>query len=367
MKRIVIFGIHFSYWFIYFLLSGIVIGFLNKLGGELKYAAFINTLFWVNNFIPSILGFYIFHYFVFAKFLKKKKYIQLVLLGFLIAVLIGVLMYPINYFIVSAFGQLAPSNGSNFEILGMFTFMTGVLSLIHGVLGLFLKGFFDWFNLQKEKEVLIEKNHTIELELVKSQLNPHFLFNSLNNIDVLIHKDQEKASRYLTKLSEIMRYMLFDSKTEYVPLYSDFQFIEKYIDLQKLRSKSEKYIQLHKNIKDDSGLVSSLVFIPFIENAFKYSASYKQDNAILIDFIQVEKGLRFICKNRIATSVEIDETSNGLGNNLLRKRLDLLYKNDYQLNIFTEDDYFYVDLTIPYEVNYTDNVFNIDQNTDRYR
>lgn len=351
MKRIVIFGIHFSYWFVYFLLSSLIFGALTlSAGGDFKNITFLKTEFWYLNSIPSLAGFFISYYWIFKKFLKQKKYLKMLFVGISISLSIGIIVSFMNIFILKSFNQFGPDLQLNIEIFSVFTILTSLLSLIHSVLGLVLRGFFDWFNLQKDKENLIEKNHTIELELVKSQLSPHFLFNSLNNIDVLIHKDQDKASAFLNKLSEIMRYMLFESKTEYVPLSTDIQFIEKYIDLQKLRAKSEDYVQVFKNIKDDSGLVSSLIFIPFIENAFKYSASYKQGNAILIDFIQDDKTLRFICKNRITPTVELDQSSNGIGNQLLRKRLDLLYKNDYQLNIFTADDYFNVDLTIPYEV-----------------
>jgi sensor histidine kinase YesM len=93
------------------------------------------------------------------------------------------------------------------------------------------------------------------------------------------------------------------------------------------------------------------VFIPFIENAFKYASSFKTGNAIQIEFIEEQQTLRFICKNRIAAKSGDLISSNGLGNQLLKKRLDLIYKETYILNIQEENEYFCVDLTIPYEAN----------------
>lgn len=348
MKRIVIGGIHFSYWVVYFLLISIFISSLIAVtNGNLKYIDFLKVEFRFLSITPSMLGFYIFHYYIF-RFLQKKQYWKMVIIGLIISFSVGLLVSGVNLFILKSYNQLG-SMSLTIEMVTIIAILTGLLSLLNGVLGLFLRGFFDWFNLQKDKEKLTEKNHLIELELVKSQLNPHFLFNSLNNIDVLIYKDQDKASIYLNKLSEIMRFMLFESKQEYVPFSTEIQFIEKYVDLQKLRSKSDNYVLIHKAINDDSILISSLIFIPFIENAFKYSSQMKEDETILIDFIQSENEIRFICKNKFTKLKNDTIESNGLGNELLKKRLDLIYHNRYNLNISKDEVYFTVDLTIPYE------------------
>jgi LytS/YehU family sensor histidine kinase len=238
-----------------------------------------------------------------------------------------------------------------YDIFKFFVFFGALISLIHGILGLFMRAFFDWFNLRKEKEQLTEQNHQIELALVTAQLNPHFLFNSLNNIDILIHKDQEKASNYLNKLSDILRYMLFDAKAEYMPFDTELHFIEKYVALHQLRAANSDYVNLTNELEDTHGQVASLVFIPFIENAFKYSSTYKEGNAVQIVFTSHEKKLSFTCKNRITQTNEPFTNSNGLGNELLKKRLDLIYKENYTLDIQEENGYFCVALTIPYEAN----------------
>lgn len=351
MKRIVIFGVHFGYWTIYFLFTVLFFAILSSTGTPeiQKENGRIIQLFWIGNVIPSLLGFYVFHYFIFFKIKKVTKWFKIILLSLMLCVVIGIIST-----IIFRFTTVFKHNINHFfdlEVIIFYTLLTFCVALIHGILGLFMRGFFDWFNIRKEKEQLREQNHQIELALVTAQLNPHFLFNSLNNIDILIHKNQEKASNYLNKLSDILRYMLFDAKAEYMPFDTELHFIEKYVALHQLRAANDDYVKLTKELENTNGQVASLVFIPFIENAFKYSSSYKEGNAVEIAFSSHEQKLSFTCKNRITQTNEPFTNSNGIGNELLKKRLDLIYKENYSLDIQKENGYFCVALTIPYEAN----------------
>jgi LytS/YehU family sensor histidine kinase len=116
------------------------------------------------------------------------------------------------------------------------------VSLIIGIMALVTRGFITWYGELKLKEELKQKNHEMEIALVKSQLDPHFLFNTLNNIDILILKNATEASNYLNKLSDIMRFMLFETKTDKVLLSKEIEYIEKYIDLQKIRTANANYV-----------------------------------------------------------------------------------------------------------------------------
>ncbi len=120
----------------------------------------------------------------------------------------------------------------------------------------------------------------MELALVKSQINPHFLFNTINNIDVLISKDAERASAYLNKLSDIMRFMLYETKPAKIPLPKELTYIEKFIELQKIRTTNEHYVNY--SIKGDTAnfMIPPMLLISFIENAFKYADNKKVENAI---------------------------------------------------------------------------------------
>lgn len=351
MKRIAIFGVHFGYWAIYFLFTALFFLILSSTGTPetQKESGRLFQLFWVANVIPSLLGFYIFHYLVFYKIKNSIKWYKIVLISFGYCILIGSISTLIFRF--TTVYKFNINHSFELEVIIFYMSISSSVSLIHGILGLFMRAFFDWFNLRKEKEQLTKQNHLIEMELVKAQLNPHFLFNSLNNIDVLIYKDQDQASAYLNKLSDIMRYMLFEAKTELISFETEYHFIEKYIALHQLRASNSEYVLLTNEIENQNGNVASLVFMPFIENAFKYSSSYKDGNAIQIQFQQKENQLYFSCKNRITKDNEVFSISNGLGNELLKKRLYLIYKEHYTLNLQEENGYFCVALTIPYEAN----------------
>ena len=360
MKRIAIFGVHLSYWTIYLLVTAILFtviiasierhtGIHNSIEQNAKIidngVLAWKNIFFYNNFLAAPIGFYLFYFVLFSKINNRKKWYQIVFYG-IILVLISSIITTLAFI----FFKKARNLDINI-LLPFFILMTSIVALSHGCLGLFMRSFFNWFNLRKEKEQLTKQNHLIEMELVKAQLNPHFLFNSLNNIDVLIYKDQDQASAYLNKLSDIMRYMLFETKTELISFGTEYHFIEKYIALHQLRASNSDYVLLTNEIENQNGNVASLVFMPFIENAFKYSSSYKDGNAIQIQFQQKENQLYFSCKNRITKDNEVFSTSNGLGNELLKKRLDLIYKEHYTLNLQEENGYFCVALTIPYEAN----------------
>ena len=353
MKNLLKFGIRFCYWFVYFSITVILFSILlSTLVNPPKNLVFLKTEFWFINVFASMLGFYSFYFLIFKAINSKTVYYKILIKGVIYIFTIGTLTSLINLAILNYFGDhVNPSIEIKFEIFIVILIFSALLSLLHGTIGLFMRLFFDWFIISKEKEQLAEQNHLIEMELVKAQLNPHFLFNSLNNIDVLIYKDLKQASTYLNKLSDIMRYMLFEAKTELISFGTEYHFIEKYIALHQLRASNSDYVLLTNEIENQNGNVASLVFMPFIENAFKYSSSYKEGNAIQIQFQQKDNQLYFTCKNRITKDNEVFSTSNGLGNELLKKRLDLIYKERYTLNFQEENGYFCVSLTIPYEAN----------------
>jgi two-component system LytT family sensor kinase len=212
---------------------------------------------------------------------------------------------------------------------------------------LILRGFVDWYANIKLIEDLRKKNYETELALVKSQISPHFLFNTLNNIDVLIAKDATKASEYLNKLSDIMRFMLYETKTENIPMTKELSYIEKYIDLQKIRSANPDYVNYRVVGRPSPQLsIPPMLFIPFIENAFKHTESNKAESTIKIN-IEIEKDkIIFLCQNSYKKANEAHVGDNGLGNGLIKRRLDLLYPNNHTLVVDHGPDTYKVTLII---------------------
>lgn len=292
--------------------------------------------------LPAVTGFYSFYSFLFTRFLNKRK-----LLGFFIAAIVTIIVcglipvfilslkLPISWRITGDLGELA----------AMTTFLS-MLALVNGIIGLVMRGFITWYGDIRIKEELQRKNYEVELALIKSQINPHFLFNTINNIDVLIDKDAGKASAYLNKLSDIMRFMLYESKSDMVPLERELTYIEKYVELQRIRTSNPNYIHFEVNGQPGNHMIEPMLFIPFIENAFKHAEYKKNEDAIRIEFDIKADSISFKCNNRFVKSIRSRPDHSGLGNELIQKRLELLYQKRYDLTVVEEDGFYKVSLML---------------------
>ena len=209
-----------------------------------------------------------------------------------------------------------------------------------------MRGFVNWYGDIKVKEALTRKTHEVELALVRARLDPHFLFNTLNNLDVLIARDPAIASEYLNKLSDIMRFVLYEARGERIPLADELQYIDKYIALERIRTRRAGYV-VHEVTGDPGGLsIAPMTFIPFIENAFKHTEGLKADGAI-VSRIVIEGGrVSFECVNARRPPPEAAAEPGGLGQALIRERLQLLYPGRHTLEAGECGDTYAVRLTI---------------------
>jgi LytS/YehU family sensor histidine kinase len=173
----------------------------------------------------------------------------------------------------------------------------------------------------------------MEIALMKAQINPHFLFNTINNIDMLIQKDATKASEYLNSLSDMMRFMLYETKSGKTALSKELDYIERYVALQKIRTTNASFVNYTVTGNPEGVHIEPMLFIPFIENAFKHAENKKVENAIVIHFIIDSGTIRFVCENVYAPSVSLKPEHSGLGNELIRRRLELLYPNKHSLSV----------------------------------
>ena len=220
------------------------------------------------------------------------------------------------------------------------------ISLLFGVLGSLFQIIPDWYNKNKIKAELEQKNHESNLALLRSQINPHFLFNTLHNIDTLIYDNQDKASKSLAKLSDIMRYMLTDTDSEFVNLKQEIEYIESYISLEKLRLKNDKFLSFSITGNYTNYKIAPMLLIPFIENAFKHSIDSSVDKGLNI-WINVEnEKLDFVCENLFDKSDADKDKTSGIGLETVKKRLELIYQNSYKLLINSTSSIYKVNLEI---------------------
>lgn len=340
MKKTLIIGLHIGFWLCYLILTIVLVTL--SLEGEENNAivdeATIRAVYFT--LIPSIISYYLFYVLVFPK-IREKQFLlsSIYTLAFAIgASLIGTLLIYI-FLGIESLTERKESMTTGIIFSSFVCFATGVVALV-------TKGFISWYEELKLKEELKQKNHEMEMALVKSQLDPHFLFNTLNNIDILILKNAIEASMYLNKLSDIMRFMLFETKTDTVFLSKEIEYIEKYIALQKIRTANTNYINFEVTGSPKGKTIAPMIFLPFIENAFKHTTNKKLDNAINIS-IQIQKDhIQFECRNRFNPNRKLKQENNGLGNTLIEKRLKLLYPENHILEVEKGNEEYIVNLII---------------------
>lgn len=198
---------------------------------------------------------------------------------------------------------------------------------------------------QTRKETEHERINT-ELSFLKSQVNPHFFFNTLNNIYSLAIVKSDKTAHAVLKLSAIMRYILTETERNLVPLENEVAFIHNYIELQQVRLTDK--VQVNFNIEGNTAplLVAPLIFIPFVENAFKYGVSTKEQSSIEINLKVIDHTIYFYAKNYIVHSENNMMENTGIGINNVKRRLELLYPEKSRLTHITKNGYYIVNLEI---------------------
>jgi len=199
------------------------------------------------------------------------------------------------------------------------------------------------------------RNAQSENQLLKAQLNPHFLYNTLNNIDALIWLDQERASSAVTSLSDLMRYMTYSARQEKVPLKDEVRAVAQLCDLQRLRMSKPEYITfdvvntMSETVDQVEWLIAPLLLVPLVENCFKHCGSTSEPNAISIRLEEGEQQLTFTTDNNLPDEGESEarkSKQHGVGLTVLRRRLELIYPGHYTFSAKREADRFKTRLTI---------------------
>lgn len=346
MKRSFIILLHIGYWLLYLLLLSLIFLLIEAGNGRIASPDYQRVIGFIRimgalTIIPAVTSFYTFYGLLFNRYLSNKKFTRVFAGAFVIIIVAGFAGFAGLHFVTN--GKMVANNG--LKEMSIIVFFMSLLALIHGIIALVIKGFISWYNDIRIKQVLKQKNFETELALVKAQLNPHFLFNTINNIDVLILKDPEKASAYLNKLSDIIRFILYETKTESIPLKKELEYIDKYIQLQKIRSANQNYIRY--TLEGDAGnwKIAPMLFIPFIENAFKHSVNKKEDDSIKVN-ISISDKLEFYCENGYAENSSSENEAGGLGSELIQKRLTLLYPLQHELKTESTNNIYKVYLTI---------------------
>lgn len=279
------------------------------------------------------------NYYLLPKFFYKKKYWQFGLsLVFIFATVIFMeeMVLEKIYF--------PETRGKKF--FGIFYSLIDVFPSIA-----ILSGFkFAWDALGKQREVedLQSVVKESELQFLKSQVNPHFLFNNLNNLYAYAIENSPKTPEIILELSAVLRYMLYECQVEFVPLAKEIQQMQHFVSLNELQIEERGKITVQTKNIHGNYQIAPLILIVFIENAFKHSSASQTENIEIDIYLELmENGvLKFICKNNHQPQSNTDNLTNGIGLENVRKRLALLYPNAHTLQIINKNNWYEVDLEI---------------------
>jgi sensor histidine kinase YesM len=323
---------------------------LFALFANLPYSGIMNgmplrqLITYIIGFLYLMFVFYLFYVFLAPIFLNKKQ-----LSAFFAVSFVCVLILPFFGYVTLYFSRaLVDGTFSKFfKGYSLSTHMSGFYPVVTAaVFGSFFRVFINWFETLNQKAESDRQKLLIELDLLKTNLNPHFLFNTLNNIDSLIRKDPEEASSALIRLSDIMRYLTYETKSETVPLHREIEYIQNLIELNRIRIKSPEDIRFRTDGNLDL-MISPALFIPLIENAFKFASFRNLKPAVDIHLSSDDGIINFEISNYYEQNAYSEGSGHsGYGISNIKKRLNLSYPGKHHLEISDKDYQFNVKLTI---------------------
>jgi two-component system, LytTR family, sensor kinase len=294
--------------------------------------------------ILMAIYFYYNYFYLIPQFLLKGKIRWYILLLFLGLVAICLMNVAFGYIIHTWF-----INPEHHHSLTRFLYSAIYPGILAFGLSTSIRITDEWFKNERQKKEMENEKLTSELAFLKSQVNPHFLFNVLNNICSLARKKSDDTENAIIKLSQIMRYMIYDSRDEKVSLGKEVEYLENYIELQRMRISGRVEIRFTVEGPVDQLLIEPLLLIPFVENAFKHGISYREESAILIRLKVEGPSLEFSVENHIARNRnESLQEENGIGLKNVLRRLELLYPGRYDISLRDDGDSYKVFLKITF-------------------
>lgn len=206
-----------------------------------------------------------------------------------------------------------------------------------------------WYKTETERKEMEKDRYETELKNLKNQLNPHFLFNTLNNIYSLIPVHPEQAQETVHRLSHLLRYVLYENNDNFVPIDKEIDFLKSYIELMSLRLSEQVKLTTEFNIESGNDRIAPMLFISLVENAFKHGISPVNPSFVHIN-ITSKEGQEVVCtvENSYFPKNIQDKSGSGIGQENLRKRLDLLYPNHHNLCLENRGDIYFAQLQIKF-------------------
>ena len=293
--------------------------------------------------VVYIIVFYYNYFFLIDRLLFRKR-----MLLYIVSVLIFVILLVSGAEFLSSLTRPESPGHMHGPVPGNFVmaFRNFAISLLSVGLSLALKFSMRWTKIERMNEKIMSEQKDMELANLKNQLNPHFLFNTLNNIYALIQIDSKRAQNAVHQLSKMLRYALYEDSQE-VELAKDLDFVRNFIELMKLRLSANHQLSVDIPRQVSSDLrIAPLLFISLIENAFKYGMASSKPSVIMISITVTGETVRCHTENSFFPEKVADKSSSGIGLSNLKRRLALVYSNHYNLEYGISGNMFISDLSI---------------------
>lgn len=333
------FLLHFSFWIIFYLMwSRIMYFYVNNIPNRIYFSALDVSL--------VICAFYIIYLYIMPDYFRRKNIARLIVLSGLLVVLLaafytwmmGVFLHhmlvPIHFDFSWDYTDLQYNR--------LFIALLGVLA------GCFVKLAMDRLEVARKMEIMEKEKSLAELTYLKAQINPHFLFNSLNSLYTQLDIDPKEAKGTLISIADLLRYQLYECNTDFITVANELAYLKNYFNLQKLRNDNCTATLTitgdHENL-----LIAPLLLITFAENAFKYVSDFDgQENSIAIEIGFAGNTMSFYCMNTFNNESlkNADDAGKGIGMVNVKKRLELIYADRYQFQQDNGNGQYIINLTL---------------------
>lgn len=340
MKKVHAIILHLIFW-AYKLGWGTLMEAFYRPGVSINFREYF-SMYNVSAYIYQFSTFYINYFLIMPLFFAKRKYRQLALSWVLLfAYFICIRYFIEEYLYLKWFGTHNYVDGTT----GVFYAIDNLYfagSIIIPSIAIYI--IVHWMKVERQQLHLKEVAAATEVNFLKSQVNPHFMYNTLNNIYSLVYHKSEKALPAIMRLSELMRYMTRDSAVDKIALPKEIKYIESFLELESLRVAGEAQVKFSTSGITEADMIAPLLLIPFVENGFKHGVVTQTETPFIIELHVRNKELTLFTSNKINHAQK--DHSSGIGLQNVKRRLDLIYPNQYHLETGKQGDNYICNLTI---------------------
>jgi two-component system, LytTR family, sensor histidine kinase AlgZ len=336
--------VHLSFWSVYLSFNFYQFSAFQRRFDDFDWGK--GVLMIASQFVLTVIIAYFNYFYLLPRFLERKRWLPYFLEFIVPFVVIITARIVIQRYLIDGL-----THHEKYFYSSTFIVQTAVITLFITIFISLLRFVSDWFELEAIKKEVLNEKLTAELSFLKAQINPHFLFNTLNNLYYLAYSKSENTTEVISRLSQVMRYMIYDANFERVLLEKEIEYMQNYISLERLRLNNQIPITFAIKGNTSSVEIAPLILITFLENAFKHGVTNTTPEAWVNISILVESNvLRYTVENSKPKNALADNGGkSGIGLNNVKRRLELMYPSKHALKVEDTPERYYIELEINLE------------------